>query len=368
MREKGSDLTKDIETEGRPKLLIVTSALYFGGAQKVAYLLASGLAGTFDVTVAYCFDSGRSHAYPDSVRIRRLPSFPPGAGQREKNRVIRAQVRALRALKRELDVDAALSLGKVANWINAMSRGKEKVICSERSNPKKVWGKQFFLTRGILRRADFVVFQSERIREMYGQRVRRKSCILKNPVLRPEAASEERDKEIVTLGRLTPQKNHALLLGAFSRFRALFPEYRLKIFGDGELEAETRQRIRDLDLSDAVTLEKNDPEVHRRIRRAEIFVLSSDYEGMSNALLECMSMGIACISTRCEGSVDMIRDGENGLLVDIGNEAQLAKAMETLARDPDLRHRLGRQAAEDMLAFDAGTVVEDWGRIIRRCL
>ena len=165
MREKGSDLTKDIETEGRPKLLIVTSALYFGGAQKVAYLLASGLAGTFDVTVAYCFDSGRSHAYPDSVRIRRLPSFPPGAGQREKNRVIRAQVRALRALKRELDVDAALSLGKVANWINAMSRGKEKVICSERNNPAKRDPEHMQEIGSIYEAADHVVFQSETERE-----------------------------------------------------------------------------------------------------------------------------------------------------------------------------------------------------------
>ena len=334
----------------------------------MAYLLATGLAKTFDVTVAYCFDSGRSHEYPDSVCIRKLPSFSPGAGRWEKNRDIRTQVRALRALKRELNVDAALSLGKVANWINAMSRGKEKVICSERSNPKKAWGKQFFLTRWILWRADFVVFQSERIQEMYGSCIRRKSCILKNPVLRPEAASKERDKEIVTMGRLTAQKNHALLLGAFSRFHALFPEYRLKIFGDGELEAEMRRQIRNLRLSEVVTLERNDPEVHRRIRRAEMFVLSSDYEGLSNALLECMSMGIACISTRCEGSVDVIRDGENGLLVDIGDEVQLAKAMETLARDPGLRQRLGCQAAEDMVAYDADTVVEEWGRIIRRCL
>ena len=123
-----------------------------------------------------------------------------------------------------------------------------------------------------------------------------------------------------------------------------------------------------LNLSDAVFLEKNDPDVLQRIRDAEMFVLSSNFEGLSNALLECMSMGIACISTRCEGSVDVIRERENGLLVDVGDKRALTEAICALAQDPELRRRLERQAMEDMKAYDKDTVVKDWSRVIRQCL
>ena len=224
------------------------------------------------------------------------------------------------------------------------------------------------MTHILFVRSDFVVFQSEKIRNLYGKRIREKSCILKNPLLRPEPALEHREKKIVTLGRLTAQKNHSLLIRSFEPFHKRFPEYSLFIFGDGELEGETKRLTGHLNLSDAVFLEKNDPDVLQRIRDAEMFVLSSNFEGLSNALLECMSMGIACISTRCEGSVDVIRERENGLLVDVGDKRALTEAMCALAQDPELRRRLERQAMEDMKAYDKDTVVKDWSRVIRQCL
>ena len=83
---------------------------------------------------------------------------------------------------------------------------------------------------------------------------------------------------------------------------------------------------------ESVFLEGNRSDVHTLIRDAEIFVLASDYEGLSNALLECMTMGIACISTDCEGSTDVIRDGENGLLVRRGDEKGLTEFVHTLEK------------------------------------
>ena len=365
----GSDATPEWEAGGKRHLLFVTSSLYFGGAQKVVYLLASGLSDEYDVTVAYCYDSGQRHLFHENCRIRKLPDYGKDAPLWEKARCIGKQIKALRELKKELDIDAAVSLGNLSNYINVMSKGTERVICSERSNPKRSWGRWFYwMTHILFVRSDFVVFQSEKIRNLYGKRIREKSCILKNPLLRPEPALEHREKKIVTLGRLTAQKNHSLLIRSFEPFHKRFPEYSLFIFGDGELEGETKRLIVHLNLSDAVFLEKNDPDVLQRIRDAEMFVLSSNFEGLSNALLECMSMGIACISTRCEGSVDVIRERENGLLVDVGDKRALTEAMCALAQDPELRRRLERQAMEDMKAYDKDTVVKDWSRVIRQCL
>ena len=350
------------------KILFITSTLYLGGVQKVTCILASALAERHEVTLAYCFDSGRSNALSENCALRKIPDYPGDADGLTKLRGVREQVKALKALKRELNVDVSVSLGNTANAINALSKGSERVICCERSNPKRSWGKLYLLTRYAYWRADHIVFQSEKIRGMFGRGVREKSSILKNPVMIPQPADERREKKIVTMGRLSPQKNHALLIRSFARFHERFPDYRLHIFGEGSLEEETRRLIAALRLEEAVILEGNDPAVHERIRDAEMFVLSSDFEGLSNALLECMSRGIACISTRCEGSVDVIRDGNNGLLVDIGDEEGLARAMCALAGDPALRRRLERQAAADLKAYDKDEVAKDWESVILRCV
>ena len=371
MRKRSTDPGRAPGQDGktRKNLLFVTSSLYYGGAQKVTYLLADGLSEEYDVTVAYCFDSGRSYSYNEKCRIRKLPEYGKNAGIWEKADCIGKQIRSLRALKKELDVDVSVSFGNIANFINVSSKGKERVVCAERSNPKLSWGYWFFpQTRLLYKRADFVIFQSETIRKLYGERIRAKSCILKNPLLRPEPALPQRKKKIVSMGRLTAQKNHALLIRSFARFHESFPQYTLTIYGDGELEEEMTRLIGSLNVRDHVFLEHNDPDVHQKIRDAEMFVLSSDFEGLSNALLECMSMGIACISTRCEGSMDVIRDRENGLLADIGDEQALAEAMRTLAGDPQLRHRLENQAVEDMKLYDREVVINDWNRVIRQLL
>ena len=345
-------------------LLFITSTLYLGGVQKVTCMLANALAEKHHVAVAYCFDSGKSNALSDRCVVRKLPSYDKNADSLTKLRVVRKQIKELKALKKELNIDVAISLGNTANNINTRSKGRECVICSERSNPKKSWGHLFFLICLAYQKADFIVFQSEKVRSMFGAAVQKKSCILKNPLLPPPPADAQRKKKIAALGRLMPQKNHELLIRSFARFHRQFPEYTLHIFGEGELEGKLRRLIGSLGLTAHAFLEGNDPNVHERIRDAEMFVLSSDFEGLSNALLECMAMGIACISTRCEGSADVIRDGENGLLVDIGDEEGLARAMCLLAQDGTLRRKLERQAREDLKAFDRDIVAASWEQVI----
>ena len=361
----GSKEKAKLHTGERLNLLFVTSTLYWGGAQRVTNILANALSQRHNITVAYCFDSGRSLDFSERCEIRKLPDYDGNDPWPMKTICILKQAKALKELKKERSIDASISLGNVGNLINALSRGKERVICSERNNPKRSLGKLFFLTRLAYARADHVVFQSEDVRRMYPEQIRRKSTILKNPLPIPRPADKERKKKIVALGRLTAQKNHALLIRSFAGFHRQFPEYSLHLYGEGELEAEMRRLIDSLQLSDCVFLEGNQADVHEQIRDAEQFVLSSDYEGLSNALLECMSMGIACISTKCEGSVDVIRDGENGLLAELGDEEALTRQMCRLARDPELRQRLERQAMEDMKAFDQNVVVKDWERVIR---
>jgi glycosyltransferase involved in cell wall biosynthesis len=345
------------------KILIVALALYNGGAEKIASLLAKGLSERYDVTVAYYMEEDGRYDFGDKCRFVRLPYREGTHGNSLVSQYLAVwrRARALKKLKDEEDFDLSLSLLFVPCVINVLSKaGRGLTLCSERSSPEKAGALVRFLSPWIYRRADFVIFQSEQVRHQFGPEIRSKSRILKNPVEIPPRADEVRRKRIVNIGRLKEQKNQEMLIRSFAEFRKTHPEYTLSIYGEGELREDLERQIDSLGLADCVFLEGNRSDVHERIRDAEMFVLSSRYEGCSNALLECMSRGMACISTRCEGSTDVIRDGENGLLVGLEDEKGLTEAMSRLADDPDLRKRIEEQAFLDLRAWEKTAVMKEW--------
>lgn len=124
--------------------------------------------------------------------------------------------------------------------------------------------------------------------------------------------------------------------------------------------------INSLNIQDSVTLEGRSAQVNKDIADAEIFVLSSDFEGLSNALLEAMMMGFPCISTDCEGSTDVIEDGVDGLLIHRGNEDELVSSMLILAENEEYRERLGVQAKITAERFKSEIVSQEWAELIER--
>ena len=170
----------------------------------------------------------------------------------------------------------------------------------------------------------------------------------------------------MTVGRLHPQKNQAMLIRAFAEFLKDHPGYTLSLYGEGELEAELKELAAGLGVEKSVIFHGNIENIHPEIADAEMFILPSDYEGLSNALLEAMMMGIPCISTACEGSTDVIRTGENGLLVPVGDETALLDAMCRLADDKALRERIGKEGRKTGEGFRKEAVVEKWIEVIEK--
>lgn len=345
-------------------LLFMTYALYGGGAEKVCCILASEFAKECNVTVAY-YSPEDTH-YPLDPRCELVQI--PHNGHRKWNIPgklidLYQMVKRYRSIKKEKNIDVSFSLLFHPNLYNVLSARGERVICSERANPKKYLAKWFPLTKYQYAKADHVVFQSKMVQDLYSERIRAHSSIIMNPVSVPCVASDVRSKRIVTLGRLTEQKNYTMLIRSFADFSELFPDYTLSIYGEGEQRGELEELIRDKKLQQKVLLHGNVRDVHYQIRDAEIFVLASNFEGLSNALLECMTMGIACISTKCEGSTDVIRDGENGLLVDIGDQTGLTHALCRLAEDPAFRKSLELSAMKDAEEFQIDVVIKKWREI-----
>ncbi|MBQ6621284.1 MAG: glycosyltransferase [Mogibacterium sp.] len=352
-------------SETHKNILFMIPSLYGGGAEKVCCILASALAERHHVTVGYLIEKDEEYPlHPDCERVL----LPWGSCRRWNipGRLLKwcRNIRGIRKIKKERSIDVTVSFLMALNLFNVLSRYHDRVITSERANPKKYLPEKFWITRFSYAHSDHVVFQSELVRHYYSGRILRHSSVIPNPVSVRCKAAAERKHRIVAMGRLTEQKNHRMLIQSFAEFRRSYPDYTLSIYGEGDLQEELQALISELDLQGSVILEGNHPDVHERIRDAEIFVLSSNFEGLSNALLECMTMGIACISTRCEGSTDVIRDGENGLLTEIGNGQELTEAMLRLAGDPAFRRSLEAQALKDAENFTIDRVTRRWEAVL----
>lgn len=242
-----------------------------------------------------------------------------------------------------------------------------RLIASERIDPAMVH--RNFIYRSILNRiyakCERTILQTQRAWNYFPDAVRKNSIIIPNPIQVSCYASGQSKKRIVTAGRYVDQKNHTMLINAFHAFYRNHPDYVLDIYGDGPKKVEYETQIACLGLQACVSLKGSSTRLHEDIADAAIFVLSSDFEGLSNALLEAMMMGLPIISTNCAGADEAIQDGVNGCLVPVRDEKAMVKAMEKMAENASWAQQLGKQARQDALSrYCVDQVIQRWRRVI----
>lgn len=252
--------------------------------------------------------------------------------------------------------DALVSFSAPFNMIALISlKGiSRKIIISERNDPDSFrWGKIAKLIRNILYlNAAGIIVQTKSSKDHLWGPLAERVIIIPNPILMNSemvgcAIKTEKKHIIVTASRLVPQKRHDLIIKSFSEFQKSHPDYHLIIYGDGKERKNLLIQISALNLENNVHLPGTVSDIWDRIKCAEMFVMASDYEGMSNSLLEAMILGLPCISTRVSGAVDIIEHEKNGWLIDINDEAGLVKAMMILADNEKLRREIGINATKE---------------------
>jgi glycosyltransferase involved in cell wall biosynthesis len=214
-------------------------------------------------------------------------------------------------------------------------------------------------------KADGYVFQTEEARSFYKGKYDKKSVIISNPLKiesLPKPYLEERKRNIVTVGRLHPQKNQMLLIQAFEEIKDKYPDYNLIIYGEGVLRKELQEYINDNKLDSRIIMPGNVLNLLSLIKDSGIFILSSDFEGMPNALIEAMALGLPCISTDCPcgGPKSLIENGENGLLFEVGNKNQLINAIEYMINNPDKAKQMSEKAVNIRNTLNANHICEKW--------
>ena len=230
---------------------------------------------------------------------------------------------------------------------------KTKVFVSVRSAPAREYAGtlQSILAKVLFCFADGIVFQSEGAKAFFPKIAQKKSRILFNP-LSPEYERElyrgERRNEIVTVGRMDEVKNHALLVDAFSRVVKEKPEMYLTIYGGGDCMEMIQKQVKELGIADKVSLPGDSEHIAEKIQDARMFVLSSNFEGMPNAVAEAFAVGAVVVSTDCPsgGARMLVQDGERGLLVPVKDAEKMAAAMLRILENAELEERLRENAYE----------------------
>jgi GalNAc-alpha-(1->4)-GalNAc-alpha-(1->3)-diNAcBac-PP-undecaprenol alpha-1,4-N-acetyl-D-galactosaminyltransferase len=251
-----------------------------------------------------------------------------------------------------------------------------KVVISERGNPERLISKRYGLPfmRKYYGRVDAAVFQTDVARNCYPINVSSKGVVIPNPLKNnlPDPYVGKRNKNITTFCRVSVQKNLPLLLAAFAKLHQKHPDYRLRIIGDAinsedvMVQKQLKDSIKRLGFNDSVDMLPFSKNVHKDILQDAMYINSSDYEGMSNSMLEAMAIGLPVICTDCPigGARAIINHGENGLLVPVNDIDKLFQAMKLLVEDQVLAQQIASQAAKIRKILDINMVTDQWLKIL----
>jgi len=250
------------------------------------------------------------------------------------------------------------------------------VIVSERNHPamentSRIWTQ---LRQWTYPFADRIVVQTKRAGNYFSSKLQERIIVIPNPVLLPPDKQKQTHKllgenSLIAMGRLVPQKGFDLLLEALAKLKERYPEWRLTILGEGELRPKLESLRNELGLGDRVYLVGRVKNPYEFLKQADIFIMSSRFEGFPNALCEAMACGLAVISTDCpNGPREIIRDGVDGILLPNEDISALAAAMERLMFDEKERRSLGERATEVTERFGLEKVMLLWESLINEVI
>lgn len=357
-----------LRKKNKKKALLIVSSLLPGGAERVTLSLAEYLmANDYEVHlfVARIRIAGRdAYSVPDGIAVHYV-------GRGTENKYTRALLNIIcfKILVSMVRPKWIISLGAQYKLVKLSGcLGKRNVLLSERNWPKLFYGaNELDGVTKIYEKATKVVFQTQEARDCFPTLSNDKCIVIPNAVRDSLPAwTGCNSRTVAYVGRLTSQKNPKLLIEAFSIFSKRHEFWCLDIYGNGPMREELKKEVQNLGLEDSVTFYGNVQDVCERVSRSAIYVSTSNYEGISNSLLEAASMGVPIVSTDCAGGGArmIVKDGKTGFLVPCGDASAVAGAMAKLADDSSLSSQVSKNLMLDSKRFFPDTIYSKWREIL----
>jgi len=195
----------------------------------------------------------------------------------------------------------------------------------------------------------------------------RRACIANAVSVPVQSDTATREPWLLIVARLVPQKGHRHLFEAFARLHQRFPEWRLRVVGDGPEGQRLRDLADHLGIAGAVEWPGAVRNPHEDYARSSIFVLPSEYEGLPNALLEAAAHGLpTVVSDASPGLRELVDDGRSGFVVRVEKCDAFAEALQRLMADADLRRRFGARAREIANRYSPENIYAEWDERLRQ--
>lgn len=353
------------------KILFVTNKSSHGGAERMLIWVANHIADVSKCQVYFCNLDNTIPFYPLDNKLK-LIRFPEAANEHPLYRntigFAKKSYFILNLVKNE-GIDLIINFNDHALYNLMLCKFflKTRIIVSQRVDPNSIISKTGRFRLKLINYADGLVCQTQSALDYFPQKVRERAIVIPNPVHdMPEITWDSNDTEnyIINVARIElKQKRQDILLKAFAIVHKKYPNLKLKLFG-AKIDEDYNEMIHlisELDLTQVVEYCGVSDDIISEMRKAKLLVLSSDYEGIPNAVLEAMTLGMPIVSTDCRpGGARMLLDDECGIITPIGNSELLAKAIIEILQDQEKSTALGKRALNSLKRFDAKKISQNW--------
>lgn len=357
-------------------ITVVTNSFGYGGAEKMVFFLAEGLNSLgFNVSMINLNQSKTITRFP-SEKIRYEIADIAYSGPIQTNyEYVKFTYKAAKKFKS----DMLISFTDMANFcvpIAAKILNTPSII-SERGDPKALYTNCSMYMKikfWFMNQAFAAVFQTEGAKEIYYKKLKKRSVVIPNPIFLTDQSKivtpSVRPSTVVTLSRLenNTQKRFDILIETFYLFHSKHPEYKLIIYGEGSCKELILRLAEKYNIRNSIVLKGRTSNALYDISKEGIFLTTSDYEGISNSLLEAMSVGLPVVSTDNTpgGARLLITDHENGLLAPMGDSKKISEALCEYAENKALAEKCGLEARNVLVRFSPEKTMNDWVAFINK--
>lgn len=349
-----------------------------GGAERVLATVTSGLANRGHKITLLTYDPPTGNSfYPIHPAINQVKL---GIGIPGQHSTLRETLKRMMALRRTIvennpDIVVGFLHSMFVPLGLALLGTRIPMIGSQHIGVEHFWKHpaQHLLLQLTPFLAKKTTIISEKLREGYNNPLKKHMVVIPNPVSIPEKilpiekSSPSSRNKILSVGRLNLQKDHKTLIEAFALLANDFPNWDLKIVGDGDLRPQLEEQIKSLGLQDRITIANTTSNISKEYLSSQLFAMSSSYEGFGLVTAEALSYGLPAVGfADCPGTNELIKHEENGILVHGPQRAVVfSEGLRHLMSSPELRERLGKSGPESVAGFSLEKVCDKWEKLLQ---